>query len=444
MPLITPRALSGFADYTPEEQARFDAILGRVRRSFELFGFSHVDSPLLDDAAVLLAKSGGETEKQIYRLSKGEHDLAVRFDLTVPLAKYIALHAGNLNFPFRAFQIGRVYRGERAQRGRFREFYQCDIDIIGDGALSVINDAEVPAAMYHTLTSVGLSGFQIRVNNRKLLNGLFAILGAADKSAGIMRTIDKIDKIGKEKTLALLTSEENVPEDTASALIGIISGETPLDGYIGKDALFDEGYEQLRQVTAYLKAFGVPEDAFRVDLTIARGLVYYTGSVYETTILKHPEIGSICSGGRYDNLAGYYTDRKLPGVGMSIGLTRLVYVLGEQGYLNGELSASLCDVIVLPMTENLSYAANIAALFRSKGLKTALYGENKKFKAKMTYASKIGARFAVIIGEDEISTGRVTVKDLQTGEQVTAGAEVLAVGVRDKVAETAEIKPVKM
>ena len=330
-----PRTLSGFMELLPEKQVQFDRMMELLRRSYSLYGFTPLDTPVIEASEVLLAKAGCETEKQIYRFTKGDTDLSMRFDLTVPLAKYVALHYADLSFPFRRYQIGKVYRGERAQRGRFREFYQADIDIIGDGKLDIANEAEIPSIIYKTFTALGLRRFQIRVNNRKILNGFYAMLGLTEKSADIMRTVDKLDKIGADKVKALLMDEEiGLEESAADEILKFIAikgsnGEvlSALEGYRGRHELFDLGLDELNTVTRYLAAFGVPEENFAVDLTIARGLDYYTGTVYETTMLDHPEIGSICSGGRYDNLAEYYTDKQLPGADISIGLTRLFYVL---------------------------------------------------------------------------------------------------------------------
>lgn len=422
---IKPRTLSGFMELTPARQVQFDRMVETLRHTYSLYGFTPLDTPLIEASEILLAKGGGETEKQIYRFSKGDADLSLRFDLTVPLAKYVALHYNDLCFPFRRFQIGKVFRGERAQRGRFREFYQADIDIIGDGSLDHCNEAEIPSIIYHAFTSLGLRRFRIRVNNRKILSGFYDTLSLADKSGDIMRLVDKLEKIGAAKVKALLM-EEGIPEKSAEEILAFtqISGSNAevfhaLNAYKGKSELFDTGLSELSSVIRYLEAFGVPEASFAVDLTIARGLDYYTGTVYETVMLDHPEIGSICSGGRYDNLAEYYTDKQLPGVGISIGLTRLFYVLGEQSYLNDDLLTAPADVLVLPMTEDLSYAISFATELRCAGLRTQLYTEQKKFKAKMSYADKLGIPFVVFLGEDELQQGVVAVKNLRTGEQET-------------------------
>ena len=444
MDIIKPRTLSGFMELLPQKQQQFEKMVDVLRRTYASYGFAPLDTPAIEDAQILLAKGGGETEKQIYRFQKGDSDLALRFDLTVPLAKYVALHSGELAFPFRRFQISKVYRGERAQRGRFREFYQADIDIIGDEKLDILNEAEIPAIIYKVFRGFGLSRFQIRVNNRKILSGFYAMLDLTEKSGDIMRTVDKLDKIGPAKVRTILLDDCGLTEQQADEILRFIAITgtnaevlTALEGYAGKNEIFDTGLSELKAVTANLAAFGVPESNFAVDLTIARGLDYYTGTVYETTLLDHPEIGSVCSGGRYDNLAGYYTERKLPGVGISIGLTRLFYVLDEQGLLNPALPTAPADALVLPMTADPGAAIALAESLRSYGIRVQLYGEQKKFKQKMAYANKLGAPFAVLLGEDEIAAGKCSVKNMTTGQQVTVTAAEAADMI--KTAVTADI-----
>ncbi len=442
MDRVKPRTLSGFMELLPEKQIQMERIMESLRETYALYGFAPLDTPAIEAAEVLLAKGGGETEKQIYHVmnSGGNPENALRFDLTVPLAKYVAINYGQLAFPFRRYQIGKVYRGERAQRGRFREFYQADIDIIGDGQLDIMNEAEIPAIIYRTFTGLGLTKFKIRVNNRKVLGGFFAILGVSGKSGVIMRTIDKLDKIGSDKCKSILLDEGLSEEQTRDIIDFIsVSGDsgqklTALGKYCGKNELFDAGLSELRAVASFLPQFGVPEENFEIDLTIARGLDYYTGTVYETTLTEYPEIGSVCSGGRYDDLAEYYTDKKLPGVGISIGLTRLFYVLEEQGQLSDELICSPCDALVIPMTEDLSAAVSAATLLRERGIRTQLYSENKKFKAKMNYADKIKVPFVVLIGEDEIAAGVLAVKDMVSGEQVLLKPEAAAQHIQSGVA----------
>ena len=421
---VQPRTLSGFMELLPREQAIMEEMMSVLRETYASYGFAPLDTPVIEASEVLLAKAGGETEKQIYRFSKGDSDLSLRFDLTVPLAKYVALHYGSLAFPFRRYQIGKVYRGERAQRGRFREFYQADIDIIGDGKLDIANEAEIPAIIYQTFSRLGLQKFQIRVNNRKILNGFYSMMGLSEQSGDIMRTVDKLEKIGPEKVSGILTGELEVSQDAADEILKFIAikrsnGQVleALEQYRGRDALFDTGLEELGTVVKYLSAFGVPEEYFTVDLTIARGLDYYTGTVYETAMLDHPEIGSVCSGGRYDNLAEYYTNKILPGVGISIGLTRLFYVLNEQNMLNVENSGASADVLALPMTADLSPAIALCAQMRRDGVRVQLYTEQKKFNAKMNYAHKLGIPYVVFLGEDEINAGLISCKDMASGEQ---------------------------
>ena len=438
MERITPRTVSGFMELLPGKQAKLEKMMAVLRDTYSLYGFAPLDTPAIEDAKILLAKGGGETEKQIYRFQKGDSDLALRFDLTVPLAKYVALHYNDLAFPFRRYQISKVYRGERAQRGRFREFYQADIDIIGDGKLDVLNEAEIPSIIYRVFRGFGLTRFQIRVNNRKILNGCYAMMGLTEKSGDMMRTVDKLDKIGGEKVQSILISDCGLTEQQSEEILRFISITgtnaqvlAALEGSAGREEMFDQGLAELRQVTEHLAVFGVPEENFAVDLTIARGLDYYTGTVYETTLLDHPEIGSVCSGGRYDDLAGYYTDKALPGVGISIGLTRLFYVLDEQGLLNPQLPSAPADALVLPMTEDPAPAIALSQTLRGAGVRVQLYGENKKFKQKMSYADKLGVPYAVLLGEDEIAEGVCSVKNMVSGEQVKLSPEKAAQYILD-------------
>jgi len=446
MERIRPRTLSGFMELLPQKQAKMERMMQVLRDTYSLYGFAPLDTPVIEDAQILLAKGGGETEKQIYRFQKGDSDIALRFDLTVPLAKYVALHYNDLAFPFRRYQISKVYRGERAQRGRFREFYQADIDIIGDGKLDILNEAEIPAIIYRVFRGFGLSRFQIRVNNRKILNGFYAMMELADKSGDIMRTVDKLDKIGAEKVAKILVDDCGLTEAQAEEILKFIAIRgtnaevlEALKGYEGKNEIFDKGLQELTAVVSNLGAFGVPEANFAVDLTIARGLDYYTGTVYETTLLDHPEIGSVCSGGRYDDLAGYYTDKQLPGVGISIGLTRLFYVLDEQGLLNPELPSAPADALVLPMTQDTAAAVALAEALRSEGVRVQLYGEQKKFKQKMSYADKLGVPYAVLLGEDEIAAGKCSVKDMRTGEQITVTPAEAAAHIKAGLANNGPI-----
>lgn len=421
MAIITPRTLSGFMELAPKNQILFEKVKQKLEETYQMFGFFPIDTPVLEHSNILLAKAGGETEKQIYRFNKGDTDMTMRFDLTVPLAKYVAKNAGELTFPFKRYQIGKVYRGERAQQGRFREFYQADIDIIGDENLSIANDAEVPSIMYRVFTGLGLSDFTIRINNRKILNGLFAMLGLSDIATDVMRIIDKIDKIGKDNVEAELV-DLGVSKDAADTILELLTfkgtNEEVLDRlktFAGKNEMLDSGVSELCEVIYYIDKFGVPAGNYRVDLSIARGLDYYTGTVYETTFNRHPEIGSICSGGRYDNLAEYYTKKKLPGVGMSIGLTRLFYILNEFDYLNRDLD-TVADLLIIPMTDDMASAVEISGVMREAGIRTQIYLEKKKFKHKIGYADKLGIPYAMFLGEDEINGNVVTIKNMKAAE----------------------------
>lgn len=410
----------------PQKQKQMERMMQILRETYELYGFYPLDTPVLEASEVLLAKGGGETEKQIYRFQKGDTDLSMRFDLTVPLAKYVSLHYGQLTFPFRRYQIGKVYRGERAQRGRFREFYQADIDIIGDGQLDIINEAEIPSIIYKTFSKMGLNRFKIRINNRKVLNGFFEMLGLSERSGDVMRTIDKLEKIGADNVRQILLEDCGASNEQSDEIIKFItiSGGTEgildaLKAYQGKNEVLDMGISELTTVAGYMEQFGVPASHFEIDLTIARGLDYYTGTVYETTMLDHPEIGSICSGGRYDNLAEYYTDKQLPGVGISIGLTRLFFVLEDKNYLAE--TSSPADVMILPMTDDVGAAIELATRLRDNGVRVQLNCEKKKFKAKITYADKLSIPYVIFMGEDEIKNNIVALKELATGEQTNTG-----------------------
>ena len=449
MELVKPRTLSGFMELLPPEERAMQRFMQTLRQSYELYGFTPLDTPVIESSEVLLAKGGGETEKQIYRFSKGDADLSLRFDLTVPLAKYVALHAGELQFPFRRYQIGKVYRGERAQRGRFREFYQADIDIIGDGKPDIINEAEIPSVIYRTFTALGLERFRIRINNRKLLGGFFEILDISEPAA-VMRIIDKLEKVGAEKLRAMLIDDAGLSDSACGEILAFLEASATTEGaaaaiekYCGRSELFDTGADELMTVARYMGDFGVPPEAFAIDFTIARGLDYYTGTVYETVMTDHPEIGSICSGGRYDDLAGYYTSRKLPGVGISIGLTRLFYILGEQNMLDERAYGAPADLLVLPMTEDVSAAARLATSLRDAGIRVQVYCEKKKFGAKISYADKLGIPFVAFLGEDELASNRVTVKELATGEQSSFAPEELAAWLAGRIAERQNVRLIR-
>ena len=425
---IEPRTLPGFMELLPKEQIAFNQMRQAIQKSYEKFGFLPLDTPIIEKAEVLLAKAGGETEKQIYRFEKGDNDLALRFDLTVPLAKYVTQYYNDLSFPFRRYQIGKVDRGERPQKGRFREFYQCDIDIIGDGDLSIIYDAEMPAVIYQTIQSLGFEDFTICMNNRKILNGLFEALGLKEQSVEIIRIIDKIEKIGKDNVVAML-EEMQIAKEAIEKIVDFleIAGTTDekiqaLENMDIQSELFQAGVEELKAVVGYVRKFGVPDTHFKVELTIARGLDYYTGTVYETFLNEYRSLGSVCSGGRYDNLAEYYTDKKMPGVGVSIGLTRLFYQLNELQAIKQE-QKSIAKVLVIPMTENIEKALEIGASLRKENIPTEIYLEEKKIKAKMKYANHLEIPYVILVGEDEINNNVVTLKNMVTGEQETIRLE---------------------
>ena len=422
MSKIEPRTLAGFMELLPEEQILFEQIKNTIEKTYQKFGFLPLDTPIIELSEVLLAKAGGETEKQIYRFQKGDTDLSLRFDLTVPLAKFVAKNYGNLSFPFRRYQIGKVYRGEKAQKGRFREFYQCDIDIIGDGELNTMNDAEIPSVIYNVFKELGFDNFTIRINNRKLLNGLFESINQKENSTEILRIIDKIEKIGKEEVVKEL-QELNVSNEAIDKIIGFIEIEGSSDEKLEKLAnlgidndTYKEGLEELTQTVKYVRAFQVPDKNFNVDLTIARGLDYYTGTVYETFLNDYRELGSVCSGGRYENLAEYYTDKKLPGVGISIGLTRLFYKLNELKLIQAK-QKSISKVLVVPMLDDMEFPIKVASKLRANGINTEVYLNDKKLKAKMKYADKLQIPYVIVVGDDEVKSGIVKVKNMQTGEE---------------------------
>ena len=422
MERIEPRTLSGFMELLPNEQILFNQMKEKIQKTYEKFGFLPLDTPIIESAEVLLAKAGGETEKQIYRFQKGENDLALRFDLTVPLAKYVAKNYGSLSFPFRRYQIGKVYRGERAQKGRYREFYQCDIDIIGDGEQDLINDAEIPSVIYNLFRELGFEDFTIKINNRKILNGLFEGINQKENSTEILRIIDKIDKIGKEAVIEEL-QKIGVEEQQIKFIIDFIEIEGTSNEKIEKlenlginNDVYKKGLEELKTVVKNVRLFGVPEDNFKVDLTIARGLDYYTGTVYETFLNDYRELGSVCSGGRNENLAEYYTEKSLPGVGISIGLTRLFYKLNELNIIKAE-KKSISDVLIIPLTENLEEPIKLSTEIRKLGVNTEIYLNNKKLKAKLKYADKLEIPYVIVVGDDEIRLNKIKLKNMKTGEE---------------------------
>jgi histidyl-tRNA synthetase len=426
--IVKPSILPGFMELLPKDQIAFNKMMDKIRKNYEKFGFVPLDTPIIEKSEVLLAKGGGETEKQIYRFTKGDSDLSLRFDLTVPLARYVSQYMNDLTFPFRRYQIGKVYRGERSQKGRFREFYQCDIDIIGSEKLSIINDAEIPSIIYSTFNDLGFDSFTIHINNRKVLNGFFEAL-AIENKAEVLRIIDKIDKIGKDSVKKELY-DLSIDADTIEKIIEFIEINGSNDEIIASlkelkltDEMFSLGVEELANVLHYIKQFGVPEKNIAVDLKIARGLDYYTGTVYETILDDYPGIGSVCSGGRYDNLAEYYTNKKLPGVGISIGLTRLFYQLREAGMFAEDTSSTLTKVLIVPVDENKDYPIQVANKLRAENIVSEVYLEDTKIPKKLTYANKLGVPFVILIGEEEIQTNILTLKNMKEGTQIKTNIE---------------------
>ena len=419
---VTPRTLPGFMELNPNDQVKFNQMMETIRKSYEKFGFLPLDTPVIELSEVLLAKAGGETEKQIYRFTKGDSDLSLRFDHTVPLAKYVALYYNELSFPFKRYAIGKVYRGEKAQKGRYREFYQCDVDIIGEGNLSIINDAQIPSIIYTTFRELGFDNFTICINNRKILNGLFDSLNLSSLSTDILRIIDKIDKIGEDAVAGELEilgiAAESISKIMKFVSIQGTSAEkiSALQELGIDDKMFKTGVKELTEVVSYISALGVPDKYFTIDLKIARGLDYYTGTVYETFLNDYRKIGSVCSGGRFDNLAEYYTDKKLPGVGISIGLTRLFYQLKQMDAIKAD-KESIADILIIPMDTEIEVSLEIASKLRTENINIDLYLDSGKMKKKMKYADKWHIPYVIIIGEEEKMTGLLTLKDMKTGEQ---------------------------
>lgn len=440
MEKVQPRTLSGTMELLPQEQIMFNEIKNKIQSVYEAFGFLPLDTPVLERADVLLAKAGGETEKQIYRFNKGDTDLCMRFDLTVPLAKFVSANINNLEFPFKRYQIGKVYRGERPQRGRYREFYQCDIDIIGKDNLSIKNDAEFPAIIYSIFSSLDFGKFTIMINNRKIINGLFEEYNLQNQKEDIMRLIDKFDKIGKDNVVACMLDDYKIDSAVCDKLIEFLTFSGTNDQKLEmlkstgfKSETYNEGVKELEEVIKCIRLQQVPEEYFSIKLTIVRGLDYYTGTVYETILDDYPQLGSVCGGGRYDNLAGYYTDQKLQGVGIAIGLTRLFYQLCENNLLKIS-KKSIAQVLVCPMDDNaLEKAYSVASQLRLQGISCQLYLEDKKFKNKINYADKLKIPFTIIIGEDEVKNNYVTLKDMFNSVQEKVNDEALANTLKNKI-----------
>ena len=425
--IVNPSILPGFMELLPNEQILFNKMLDKIKNSYEKYAFLPIDTPVIEKSEILLAKGGGETEKQIYKVVKGDTDMSLRFDLTVPLARYVAMHFHELSFPFRRYHIGKVYRGEKNQKGRFREFYQADIDIIGNGELSIINDAEIPSVIYTTFKDLGFDNFTIKINNRKLLQGFFEYLDI-NNFHEVLRIVDKLDKIGIDKVerelLDIGVGKEKFEQiknfimfDGNNASTLTFLKELEID-----NIHFQTGLDELKTITHYIEVFGVPKDNFKIDLTIARGLDYYTGTVYETFLNDYPKIGSICSGGRYDNLSEFYTNQKLPGVGISIGLTRLFYQLKEAGIISSD-NEELIKALIIPMENFLEPSIEISNKLRNNGISCQIYLEDAKMSKKLNYANKIKVPFVIIIGEEEIKNDVYTLKNMKTGEQTTNSIE---------------------
>jgi histidyl-tRNA synthetase len=439
---ISTKALPGFMELLPEEQIQFNKIYETIKNTYEAFGFIPLDTPVLERTEVLLAKAGGETEKQIYKFKKGDTDLAMRFDLTVPLARYVVEHYSNLTFPFRRYAMTKVYRGEKPQSGRFREFYQCDIDVIGDNNLNLRFDAEIPSIINMIFQELGFKA-TIRVNNRKILNGLFEDLKLDENSSQVMQAIDQLEKIGTSGVKQKL-EKINLPPESISSIFNFLSLSGSSDDVLNglkcleiKNEQFNKGVVELEEVIRLIRELGVPESNFVVDLTIARGLDYYTGTVYETQIDGHPDIGSVCSGGRYDDLASHYTDKRLPGVGISIGLTRLFDQLSKKGLLKLE-SVTPTQVLIVPMTADISYSLNLATKLRKAKIPTEVSLENSKPKKHLRYADKLGIPSVVFIGEDEVRGDFYTFKNLKTGFQEKLGEVELLEILKSNNKETKE------
>ena len=423
--IIEPSILSGFMELLPKEQMKFSKMMSIITKSYESYGFIPLDTPVIEKSEILLAKSGGDTEKQIYRFTKGDSDMAMRFDMTVPLARFVAQHYGELTFPFRRYAIGKVYRGEKPQKGRFREFYQCDIDIIGNGNLAVINDAEIVSVIYSTFKALDIGKFTIMINNRKILAGLCQYLNVEDPVV-VLRIIDKIDKIGGEKVVTELESC-GFSHDQATLMMNVIALSGGIDSVVDALAefkidneLFNTGVEELRAVCNGIKSLGLPDEVIKIALKIARGLDYYTGTVYETQLDDYPQLGSICSGGRYDNLASNYTKQSLPGVGISIGLSRLFYQLNAAGILDESpvynIGSTPTQILFIPMPDTMQYTLSVAADYRNKGYKVEVYMNDGKLGKKMGYADKLGIPYVAVIGSDEMESGVINFKNMKTGE----------------------------
>ncbi len=422
MTKVTPRIQAGFMELLPAEQILFNKMMRTISETFEEFGYAPLDTPLVENAEVLFAQIGEDTQKEVYRFSKGDDELGLRFDLTVPFARYVAMRSNNLTFPFRRYQIGKAYRGERPQKGRFREFYQADIDIIGNGSLAVVNDAEMPAVINRVFEKLQLGEFLIRISNRRILSGLLENWNISEKRDDALRIIDKLEKIGADSVKQMLVDLGINMSDVIKIMDFVcLAGNNQqmlesLRKMEVENELFKTGVEELAEVVKKSLEFGVPEKNIKIDLSVVRGLSYYTGTVYETKLLDDRVMGSVCGGGRYDNLAESYTDQKFPGVGVSIGLTRLFSQLLSSGMIKAG-AATPAKLLVVPMEADMPFAMEVAANLRKLGVPTELYTEDDKFKKKLMYANRIGVPYVAIIGEDEVAKKKIALKNMTTGEQ---------------------------
>lgn len=426
MNIVKPQTIAGVMELLPEDQLAFDYIKNIIEETFLSYQFLPIDTPAIEKNDILFAKGGGETEKQIFGIDSSKKDMSLRFDLTVPLARYVSEHFSDLDFPFKRYQIAKVYRGERNQKGRYKEFYQCDIDIIGNNSLSIHNDALLPKVIYEIFQKLDFNGIKFHINNRKLLNGFFESLEISDKEE-VLRTIDKKAKIGEENTKELLV--EICGEEKADKLMELINNKREnkeLLTYLESLNLNDNykiGLDELKEVYDYMIKFGINDDSIMIDLSITRGLDYYTSTVYETFLDGYESIGSVCSGGRYENLAGNFSKQNLPGVGLSIGLTRLFYQFQQLGLVE-KYKNKFTDCLVIPMDEKLNfYAIDIANKLKEQGLKVDIYLEDGKFKKKINYADKIGVKKVLIIGQEEYENKMVSVKNMEDGKQVSVKVE---------------------
>ena len=432
MAVITPKPMSGFPELMPEEQIVFNRCFSIIRSNFERFGFAPIETPAVERKEVLTSK--GADDKEIYALARlaagpdesADTEFALHFDLTVPLARYVAQHKDKLVFPFRRYQMQKVWRGERPAKGRYRELYQCDIDVIGRGSVAMLNDAEIPSIIYRIFTEMGIGKFVIRLNNRRVLQGFYTHLGVpAEQIPHALRAVDKLEKIGRDNVLRELSEKLGFAPEVAQAILDLASNPAPTDEIIGMlqdmpmmdNPIFAQGVQELSAVVNGVRDLGVPDEAFHVDLSIARGLGYYTGTVYETRLIGHEDLGSICSGGRYDDLASYFTNEKLPGVGISIGLSRLIFALLECGVLKAGAPTTAQVLVTVMDAAQMPAYLKMAAELRDGGINTEMYFEKGRIGDQLKYANRKGHRVALIAGESEFAANQIKAKLLSTGEE---------------------------